>query len=219
MIGEAASSAGRQLPRGRHHYTREAVVASQRGRLLDAVAEAVAAKGYARTTVADVVDRAAVSRRTFYEQFPDLESCFLAAYQAGMELLLHEIREAVRARQGADWRDRAHTSVNAYLEALAARPAAAWAFSIEAMGSGSAVLAHRAAVLGRWMQQWRALQDLARRQDARVPCTPDEHLLLLVGGIEELVRDCLRARGAEYLTGLADRVTAIAIATIGPCEP
>jgi len=186
---------------------------------LDAVAEAVAAKGYARTTVADVVNLAAVSRRTFYEQFPDLESCFLAAYQAGMELLLQEIRDAVRARPGTDWRDRARTSVEAYLEALAARPAAAWAFSIEAIGAGSAVLEHRADVLGRWVQQWRGLQDLARREDARVSCTLDEHLLVLVGGIEELVRDCLRGRGAEQLPDLADRVTNIAVATIGPCEP
>lgn len=207
-----------QLPRGRHQYAREAVAASQRGRLLDAVAEAVAAKGYARTTVADVVDRAAVSRRTFYEQFADLESCFLAAYQAGMELLLQEIRDAVRARPGRDWRDRARTSVEAYLEALAARPGAAWAFSVEALGAGTGALEHRAAVLGRWVRQWRDLQDLARREDARIPCTTDDHLLVLVGGIEELVRDCLRARGAEHLPDLADRVTTIAIATIGPCD-
>src|SRR5712671_6871318 len=110
-MGEAATSAVRQFPRGRHEYTREAVAASQRSRLLDAVAEAVAANGYAATTVADVVALAAVSRRTFYEQFPDLESCFLTAYQAGMELLLQELRDAVRARPGRDWRDRARTSV------------------------------------------------------------------------------------------------------------
>jgi AcrR family transcriptional regulator len=215
-MSDAATSTARQLPRGRHEYAREAVAASQRSRLLEAVAEAVAANGYATTTVADVVALAAVSRRTFYEQFPDLESCFVAAYEAGMELLLQEIRQAVRAHPGTGWRDRARISVEAYLEALAARPAAAWAFSIEAIGSGAGVLAQRAAVLGRWVQQWRDLQDLARRDDARMPRTPDDHLLVLVGGIEELVRDCLLARGAEHLPDLADRVTSIAIATIGP---
>ena len=217
-MGEAATSKVRRFPRGRHEYAREAVAASQRSRLLDAVAEAVAANGYAATTVADVVALAAVSRRTFYEQFPDLESCFVAAYEAGMELLLDEIRHAVRARPGTGWQDRARTSVEAYLEALAARPAAAWAFSVEAIGSGATALGHRAAVLGRWVQQWRGLQDRARREDARVPRTPDDHLLLLVGGIEELVRDCLLARGAEHLPDLADRIAEIAIATIGPGE-
>src|SRR5882724_3806888 len=65
-----------RLPSGRHGLAREAVVASQRGRLLDAMAEVVAEKGYQATTVADVVERAGVSRRTFYEQFPDREACF-----------------------------------------------------------------------------------------------------------------------------------------------
>jgi AcrR family transcriptional regulator len=206
----------RQFPRGRHQYAREAVVASQRGRLLDAAAEAVADKGYAATTVADVVAHAAVSRRTFYEQFSDLESCFLAAYEAGMEQLLDDIRAAVRARPDGDWRERARTSVEAYLAALAARPAAAWAFSIEALGAGTNVLALRAAVLDRWVRQWRELQELARREDEHVPSTPDDRLLVLVGGIEELVRDCLVARGAEHLPELAPRVTDIAVATIGP---
>jgi AcrR family transcriptional regulator len=212
----ARTATVRQLRSGRHQYTREAVVASQRARLLDAVAEAVAAKGYAATTVADVVGRAAVSRRTFYEQFPDLESCFLTAYQAGMELLLQEIRRAVRARPGTGWRDRARTSIEAYFKALAARPSAAWAFSIEGIGAGAAVLEHRAGVLDRWVQQWRELHGLACREDPAVPPTSDEQLLVLVGGIEELVRSCLRARGAEHLPDLADRVSAIAIATIDP---
>src|SRR3954470_24526086 len=157
----------RQLPRGRHELTREAIAASQRARLLDAVAEAVAHKGYAAATVADVVARAAVSRRTFYEQFSDLESCFLAAYQTGMEQLLVDVREAVRARPNGGWRDRARTSVEAYLAALAARPAAAWAFSIEALGGGTTVLALRAAMLDGWVRQWRELQRLARREDER----------------------------------------------------
>jgi AcrR family transcriptional regulator len=39
---------------------------------------AVAAKGYAATTVADVLVRARVSRSAFYEQFRDKEDCFLA---------------------------------------------------------------------------------------------------------------------------------------------
>src|SRR5205085_1313867 len=120
-----------QLPRGRHQLTREAVAASQRSRLLDGVAEAVSSKGYAATTIGDVVAAAAVSRRTFYEQFPDIESCFLAAYQAGMELLLDEIRSEVRRHLDADWRTRARISVEAYLRELSARPAAAWAYSIE----------------------------------------------------------------------------------------
>ena len=79
----AADDVITQLPRGPHRLAREEVLASQRGRMLAAIAEAVAEKGYAATTVADVVGRAGVSRKTFYEHFADKEECFLAAWDAG----------------------------------------------------------------------------------------------------------------------------------------
>jgi AcrR family transcriptional regulator len=190
------------LPRGRHSFTREAVAAAQRARLITAVASVVADKGYASATVADVVAAAGVSRRTFYEQFGDLESCFLVAYQDGMQWLLREIRAAVP--DGAPWRERAAVSLNAYLAALAARPDAAWAFTVEAMGAGPRVLEHRARVLERWVRQWLLL---------RPKLAPDT-ALLLVGGIEELVRDRLRTHGAEALPALGDRLVAIVVATL-----
>lgn len=199
----------------RRDFARAAVAASQRHRLLDGVTECVSALGYSAVTVGDIVAAAAVSRRTFYEQFPDIESCFLAAFQAGMELLLQEIQEAVRAQADLDWRARARTSVGAYLAGLAARPAAAHAFSIEAVGAGPRVLEHRALVLDRWVDQWRQLQRVARRQQPSLPETPADHLLVLVGGIEELVRDCLRTSGAGQLPRLAPRVTEIALRTLG----
>jgi AcrR family transcriptional regulator len=207
-------SAARELPRGRHAFTREAVAASQRERLREGIAEAVATKGYAATTVADVVALAAVSRRTFYEHYSDLESCFLDAYRDGMEWLLSEIRQAVRAHPSADWRDRSRISVEAYLRALAARPDAAWAFSIEAMGGGRAVVQHRSDVLRRWVRQWSGLQALAHRELESSADVGDDHLLLLVGGIEELVRECLVRKGAATLPHLADRINEIAVSTL-----
>ena len=88
-----------RLPSGRHGLTREAVVASQRSRLIDAMAQVVAERGYPATTVADVVERAGVSRRTFYEQFADKEACFLAAYDVGLTAGLEEmVRDCLRTR-------------------------------------------------------------------------------------------------------------------------
>lgn len=200
---------------GRHPLTREAVAASQRARILEAVALAVAEKGYAATIVTDVVARAGVSRRTFYEQFPDLESCFLAAYEAGRERLMRRIRDAVARLPEADWRGRARESLRAYLEGLAAEPAAAWAFTIEAMGAGPKALEGRAAILGHWVGQWRALQKIARREDPAIKPADDARLLALVGGIEELVRDCLRKGEPQQLTKLTETATDIAIAVIG----
>lgn len=60
------------LPRGR-------VTEIQRSRMLAAALEAVEEVGYGRMTVAQVISRAKVSRKTFYDVFADREDCFLAA--------------------------------------------------------------------------------------------------------------------------------------------
>ncbi len=52
----------------------------QRSRMLAAAMEAVEEVGYARMTVAQVIGRAKVSRKTFYDVFADREDCFLAAF-------------------------------------------------------------------------------------------------------------------------------------------
>ena len=69
VTASADRSTSARCPRGPHRLAREEVRESQRGRMIDAIAEAVAAKGYAATTVGDVVSGAGVSRKTFYEHF------------------------------------------------------------------------------------------------------------------------------------------------------
>ena len=52
----------------------------QRNRMHGAMVEAVALRGYERTSVKQVVGLAGVSRRSFYEQFANKQECFLATY-------------------------------------------------------------------------------------------------------------------------------------------
>jgi AcrR family transcriptional regulator len=206
----------RALPRGgRHPLTQEAVAQSQRARLLHAIGHVVAAKGFKAATVADVIALAGVSRRTFYEQFTDLEACFLAAYERGMQNLFATIREALRGQAAGDWRERVRLSVDAYLRALAAAPEVSWTFSIESLGAGNQALQQRGWVLEQWVAQWRALQALREREDANARPVPDTSLLAMVGGIEELVRDCLRRQGAKDLPRLAGPITQFALAVLG----
>jgi len=87
-----------QLPRGRHRLSRNDVIASQRERMLVAMAVAVAERGYVRTSVADVIRRARVSRETFYEQFEDKEACFMAAFESAAELTLRAMSDALWRR-------------------------------------------------------------------------------------------------------------------------
>lgn len=204
-----------RLPSGRHRLTREAVVASQRGRLLDAAAQVVAANGFAATTVADIVARAGVSRRTFYEQFPDKETCFIAAYDVGVELVLGRLRDAIAADPEADWSARAGASISTFMNVLADEPAFAYALHVEMLSAGPAALRRRAEVYALFAQLWRQLHVRARREDRRLAALPDEGYLALVGGLDELIRERLRTRGAIALPQLAGPATQVVMAFLG----
>lgn len=140
------------LPPGKHGLSRSEVAESQRMRLLRAMAEVMATKGYARTSVADVLRRARVSRETFYELFDSKEDCFLGAF----ELAYHHIGQAIAAA-GAEAQttpdsaddapiDRLAVVLQHYLNAIAADIPAARVFLIEVYAAGDAALERRLAL-------------------------------------------------------------------------
>jgi AcrR family transcriptional regulator len=193
-----------RLPSGRHRLTREAVGASQRGRLIVAIAEAVAQKGYGATTVTDIVERAGVSRSTFYEQFADKEACFLAAYETGVEFVLGKLNAAAEELPASDWRERVRVGLETYMDVLVNEPAFAWSLHVEVLRAGPAALERRAAIFGLFSRRTKRLYEVGRREDPQLPELPDELFQLHTGGIDELVRECLRTRGAEALPELAE---------------
>lgn len=204
-----------RLPSGRHHLTRGAVEASQRGRLLLATAAVVAAKGYGAATVADVVDRAGVSRRTFYEQFPDKEGCFLAAYDTGVEVMLGRIAAAVAPLAPDDWRGRVRTGLATYLEVLAGEADFAWCFHVEVLSAGPLALSRRSAVHALFSGLWRDLHGRARAEHPALPEWPEDGHRMLSAGLEELVRERLRAQGAASLPGYGPTLAEIVFCAFG----
>src|SRR3954464_1129257 len=130
-----------RLPRGRHGLTREQVVGSQRGRIFRAMAETMAGKGYAATSVSEVLRAAGVSRETFYEQFTSKEDCFIAAFEAAVESVLGAMGEA-REASGPPI-DRFSRGLRAYLDALAEDPAFARMLLIEVYAAGPAAMRRR----------------------------------------------------------------------------
>src|SRR5271155_3701268 len=84
------------LPRGQ-------VTQIQRSRMLGAAVEAVEEVGYARMTVAQVIGRARVSRKTFYDVFTDREDCFLAAFEQALNQARMIAQEAYERE--SSWRD------------------------------------------------------------------------------------------------------------------
>ena len=108
------------LPGGHHGLSREQILESQRERLLAAIAQEVAAKGYRGTTITDVVKLASVSTRDFYEHFDGKEACFLAAFEAVRDHLEGVIRAAASAE--ADWPHQVVAALRAALAFFAAEP-------------------------------------------------------------------------------------------------
>jgi AcrR family transcriptional regulator len=92
-------------------------------------------------TVADVVARAGVSRRTFYELYADREACFLAALESGLQLAGAEMYTAY-ARQ-ARWQDGVRAALGELLALLDREPALARLCVVYALGGGAQVLRRR----------------------------------------------------------------------------
>jgi AcrR family transcriptional regulator len=204
-----------RLPSGRHRLSVEAVRESQRGRLLWAIVQAVAEKGYAATTVADIVERANVSRTTFYQQFQDKEDCFLAAFDFGVQFVLTQMRTAWEALGGvADWREHTRSDLSTYLETLAAEPAFAVALHVEVFGAGVAALDRRAQMLELFTERTRRIHQRAQAEGG-VPARPLELFRMHTGGIDELIRQHLRTHGAASLPELTEPLLAATLALFG----
>jgi AcrR family transcriptional regulator len=201
------------LPRGRHAAPRRVVREVQRVRMLDAMVQAVAEKGYVRVAVADVIERAGVSRKTFYEQLANKEDCFLAAYDAGVDRLLAAI-DAALAERAPDWLGGARRAVEVYLAEMAASPAFARAFLIEVLGAGPEALARRDVVQERFAAQLAAIHRRARADIPEIPAVPRHTFRAAVGAVNELVTAHVLERGEETLPDLADAILDVHLALL-----
>jgi AcrR family transcriptional regulator len=202
----------KRLPRGPHRLAREEVLASQRARMLEAMAHAVAAKGYAATTVADVVGGAGVSRKTFYEHFQDKEDCFLAAFDAGVGVLVNAVELATLEATG-EWREHIRAGVRAYLRTLAAVPDFARTFLIEVLAAGPRALGRRADVHGRFAELLKTLHESYRADHPdEIPELPDEVFIAVVGAVNELVSDRVRKGRTADLPELEPVISYLQIA-------
>jgi AcrR family transcriptional regulator/DNA-binding MarR family transcriptional regulator len=136
----ALSERDGQLPRG---YVTEI----QRARMLSAAVEAIEEHGYARLTVAQVINRAKVSRKTFYDLFEDREDCFLAVFERTLAQVSSRVVEAYEPE--SNWREGVRAGLTALLVFIDEEPELARLCIVDALGGGARVLEERARVLAR----------------------------------------------------------------------
>jgi AcrR family transcriptional regulator len=105
-----------------------------RGRLLEGLAQSIAARGYRETTVADVVRHAKTSKRTFYDHFASKEECFIALLRTNNEKLIADVTSAVDPESAPD--DQVRSAVDAYIAHIESRPAITLSWIREAPALG-----------------------------------------------------------------------------------
>lgn len=198
------------LPRGRASLDRLDVTAHQRARLLRAVVSAVADKGYQETTITDIVDRARVSRSVMYREFDSKLDCFLAAIDAGRELMTARLADAMNAVSDASLETVARAISREYLATCAQEPDHTRAWVLELAAAGPEGIATRTEYLD---QLAAMMRDIDCRYGSGQP-RPSEHYIALVGGIGELVGRAVHAGTQAALPRLEDALTAAIVAML-----
>lgn len=136
---------GRTAKRSFRPDEQSRVAGIQRGRIFAAMIEVCAERGAANVTVAHIVARSGVSRRTFYEQFEDREECFLATFDGAIERLAARVIPAFE--QESRWRDGVRAGLAALLGILDEEPGMGRLCVVDSLGAGRRALERRAYIL------------------------------------------------------------------------
>ena len=192
-----ANSSGK-FPSGVRRLPSELIRAIQRERLIVAMLAAAAELGYLETNVQDVIDRAGVSRPTFYEHFSNKEDCFLAAFDTSAERLRKTVDAA--ARRGGDvWRDRIRYALEALLRFASREPTTARTMVVEARAASATAVRRRVELMDHFAK---CLKSQAREFLPESRQQADLTAAGIVGGVESLLYSRLCKQEYDQLEAL-----------------
>ncbi len=185
---------------------REHVSEIQRMRILAAMADVASERGAGSVTVAHVVARAGVSRRTFYDIFADREECFLAAFDEAIARIGTQVAAAYEAETA--WRERMRAGLWALLVFLDEEPATAKLLVVESLAAGPRVLERRAVVM-------RALVRAVDEGRAAVPKKATQPPPLtaegVVGAVQSVIHTRLCDADPKPLSGLLGELMGVIV--------
>jgi AcrR family transcriptional regulator len=192
-----ANSSGK-FPSGVRKLPPDLIRAIQRERLIVAMLNAAAELGYLETNVQDVIDRAGVSRPTFYEHFSNKEDCFLAAFDTSAERLRKMIHAAAR-KGGDNWRDRVRFALEALLRFASREPDTARTLVVEARAASAAAVRRRVELLDHFAHCLQSQsEELLPEGRSHTALTASG----IVGGVESLLYSRLCKQEYEQLESL-----------------
>jgi AcrR family transcriptional regulator len=120
--------------------TRERAASPERERIVNALIEIAAERGYGETTIEMIVERAGLDRPAFDRHFRSKYDCFLSAWQEINESCMREMLEAYNSEE--DWPDRLRAVACEIIEGLRHDPSRA-SFAVEVLAAGDAARARR----------------------------------------------------------------------------
>jgi AcrR family transcriptional regulator len=167
-----------------------------RQRILVAMAEVVAKRGYQGTTIEHIVKRAGVSRATFYEHFENREDCLLAGF-ADAAVELQRRMEAAAAKAPA-WPERVRAALTAFLDYSAANPAIARTCIVESVTAGPVAMEHYERALQTFVPLFRQ----GRETEEATGELPDDLEDLIIGGLVWMVHQRLLRNEIDEIRGL-----------------
>jgi AcrR family transcriptional regulator len=168
-------------------------------RIIGAVAEVIAEKGYQAMSSGDVAERASISLSTFYAHFADKEDAVVAARERSEAQLMASLGPAVR--RAPDWKLGVRVGFEALLAYFAAEPAFARLTMVSVYAAGPRALVQRDRMIGSLVER------LAGAAYAEFPEAPAIAAEAIGEGIYALISDQVRRDGPGNLADLAALAT------------
>jgi AcrR family transcriptional regulator len=196
---ELLSGGEGQFPSGIRSLPADLVSAVQRERVLAAMLRATAELGYREVSVQDVLERAGVSRPTFYEHFENKEDCFLAAFDTAAARLRERLEAAAGAEDAESWRERLRLGIEELLRFVVEEPDAAMSLIVDARAACPPALIRRDELL----DHFAGCIDSQVRAEAPSDSAPSAIAAVgIVGGIEALLYSRLYKGETDRLDAL-----------------
>jgi AcrR family transcriptional regulator len=187
----------------RRSFEERQAIDSPPDRVLRALAATVAEKGYPGATVAEIVDRAATSQRTFYENFANKEEALLAALDRGSAQMLANTLPAFRRAQ--DWQHAVRIAYEEMFSFGLEEPEYSRLGAVEMYAAGKRALQTRDTIM-------EGLEALLAPGYELAPDTPPVAAEAIGGAIYALVYDQVKATGPESLPELVPMATYMTLA-------
>ncbi|MGE5527256.1 MAG: TetR/AcrR family transcriptional regulator [Methanosarcina sp.] len=200
---------GRGAPEGTPAaVTRSGARADQRRRILRALGELVAKRGYGDVSVELIVKRAHVSYKTFYKHFSGKEECFIALFDSASGSAQRAVAEQLAAEE-RPWAEQVVVALRTLADLIVAQPLIARAVIVEAPTVGPAILDRYERLVKALVPLFRAGRELNPRGD-ELPATIED---TLAGSVFWSAYQRLIVGEAERLPELLPDVTELVLRT------